>query len=99
MSGRNGSGDRRGAEEIIAKILEIAGKASENDGHDGRGMTKLEIMSDAFLTHSLATRYIGLLLQDCLLKHNNSNFTYAITDEGLSWLKKYKEDHSRRYGF
>jgi predicted transcriptional regulator len=93
INGSSSGGYRRSAEEIIAKILEVV-------GNDEDGMTKMKIMYDAFLTHSLSTKYIGLFLQDdVLIKNNKSNFTYAIADEGLSWLKRYKEDHSRRYRF
>ena len=67
--------------EIITLILTSASRTS--------GVLKTKIMYEAFLSFSQLEEYVGLLLRNGLLEHDELKKTYKTTEKGLRLLKLY----------
>jgi predicted transcriptional regulator len=71
--------------EIITLILTSASRMS--------GVLKTKIMYEAFLSFSQLEEYIGLLLRNGLLEHDELKKTYKTTENGLRLLELYNSLH------
>ena len=65
--------------EIITLILASASRMS--------GVLKTKIMYEAFLSFSQLEEYVGLLLRNGLLEHDELKKTYKTTEKGLRLLE------------
>ena len=65
--------------EIITLILASASRMS--------GVLKTRIMYEAFLSFSQLKEYVGLLLRNGLLEHDELKKTYKTTEKGLRLLE------------
>jgi predicted transcriptional regulator len=72
--------------QIIADILVVAGK----------GAKKTRIMYQANLSYELLKRYLAETLEAGLISINKDAKSYAITQKGEVFLKKYDEYCERR---
>ena len=68
--------------EIITLILTSASRTS--------GVLKTKIMYEAFLSFSQLEEYVGLLLRNGLLEHDELRKTYKTTEKGLRLLELCK---------
>jgi predicted transcriptional regulator len=57
------------------------------------GVLKTKIMYEAFLSFSQLEEYIGLLLRNGLLEHDELKKTYKTTENGLRLLELYNSLH------
>ena len=71
--------------EIITLILTSASRMN--------GVLKTKIMYEAFLSFSQLEEYIGLLLRNGLLEHDELKKTYKTTEKGLRLLELYNSLH------
>ena len=71
--------------EIITLILTSASRMS--------GVLKTKIMYGAFLSFSQLEEYVGLLLRNGLLEHDELKRTYKTTEKGLRLLELYNRLH------
>ena len=69
----------RGRTEMITLILTSASRMN--------GVLKTKIMYEAFLSFSQLEEYVGLLLRNGLLEHDELKKTYKTTEKGLRLLK------------
>jgi predicted transcriptional regulator len=67
--------------DIAAAILEIA----------NNGSIKTRIMYRAFLSFPQLKEYLGLLMDQGLLKYSEEDKIYSTTDKGKRFLKTYGE--------
>ena len=68
--------------EIITLILASASRMN--------GVLKTRIMYEAFLSFSQLEEYVGLLLRNGLLEHDELRKTYKTTEKGLRLLELCK---------
>jgi predicted transcriptional regulator len=71
--------------EIITLILTSASRMS--------GVLKTKIMYEAFMSFSQLEEYVGLLLRNGLLEHDELKRTYKTTEKGLRLLELYNLLH------
>ena len=71
--------------EIITLILTSASRMS--------GVLKTKIMYEAFMSFSQLEEYVGLLLRNGLLEHDELKRTYKTTEKGLRLLELYNRLH------
>ena len=71
--------------EIITLILTSASRMS--------GVLKTKIMYEAFISFSQLEEYVGLLLRNGLLEHDELKRTYKTTEKGLRLLELYNRLH------
>ena len=71
--------------EIITLILTSASRMS--------GVLKTKIMYEAFMSFSQSEEYLGLLLRNGLLEHDDLKRTYKTTEKGLRLLELYNLLH------
>ncbi len=57
------------------------------------GVLKTKIMYEAFLSFSQLQEYVGLLLRNGLLEHDELKKTYKTTEKGLRLLELYNRLH------
>ena len=81
-------GSYRGRFDIIADILRVV------KGNDGA--KKTQIMYGANLSYKVLMRYLGEVLEACLVKFEMSRRCYVLTAKGREFLERYKE-YSRRH--
>jgi predicted transcriptional regulator len=67
--------------EIITLILTSASRMS--------GVHKTKIMYEGFLSFSQLEEYVGLLLRNGLLEHDELKKTYKTTEKGFRLLQLY----------
>src|SRR5712691_12407140 len=67
--------------EIITLVLTSASRMS--------GVLKTKIMYEAFLSFSQLEEYVGLLLRNGLLEHDDLKKTYKTSEKGLRLLELY----------
>jgi predicted transcriptional regulator len=67
--------------EMITLILTSASRTN--------GVLKTKIMYEAFLSFSQLEEYVGLLLRNGLLEHDELKKTYKTTEKGLRLLELY----------
>lgn len=80
-------GNYRGRFDIIADILRVV------KGNDGA--KKTQIMYGANLSYKVLTRYLGEVLEACLVRFEMSKRCYVLTAKGREFLERYRE-YSRR---
>ena len=71
--------------EIITLILTSVSRMS--------GVLKTKIMYEAFMSFSQLEEYVGLLLRNGLLEHDELKKTYKTTEKGLRLLELYNRLH------
>jgi predicted transcriptional regulator len=71
--------------EIFTLILTSASRMS--------GVLKTKIMYEAFMSFSQLEEYVGLLLRNGLLEHDELKRTYKTTEKGLRLLELYNLLH------
>jgi predicted transcriptional regulator len=71
--------------EMITLILTSASRMN--------GVLKTKIMYEAFLSFSQLEEYVGLLLRNGLLEHDELKKTYKTTEKGLRLLELYNSLH------
>ena len=71
--------------EIITLILTSASRMS--------GVLKTKIMYEAFMSFSQSEEYVGLLLRNGLLEHDELKKTYKTTEKGLRLLELFNRLH------
>ncbi len=57
------------------------------------GVLKTKIMYEAFLSFSQLQEYVGILLRNGLLEHDELKKTYKTTEKGLRLLEMYNRLH------
>jgi predicted transcriptional regulator len=69
--------------EIIADILECV----VNDST----LSSSRLMFKAFLTYKQTKEYLPFLLENDLIKHDDKNVTFRVTNKGLHFLYVYNK--------
>jgi predicted transcriptional regulator len=80
-------GSYRSRFDIIADILRVV------KGNDGA--RKTQIMYGANLSYKVLMRYLGEVLEACLIRFEKSKRCYVLTAKGREFLEHYRE-YSRR---
>ncbi len=80
-------GSYRSRFDIIADILHVV------KGNDGA--KKTQIMYGANLSYKVLTRYLGEVLEACLVRFERGKRCYVLTAKGREFLERYRE-YSRR---
>jgi predicted transcriptional regulator len=57
------------------------------------GVLKTKIMYEAFMSFSQSEEYVGLLLRNGLLEHDELKKTYKTTEKGLRLLELFNRLH------
>jgi len=80
-------GSYRSRFDIIADILRVV------KGNDGA--RKTQIMYGANLSYKVLMRYLGEVLEACLVRFERGRGCYVLTGKGREFLEHYRE-YSRR---
>jgi len=80
-------GSYRSRFDIIADILHVV------KGNDGA--RKTQIMYGANLSYKVLVRYLGEVLEACLIRFEKGRRCYVLTAKGREFLEHYRE-YSRR---
>lgn len=81
-----GLGSYRSRLDIIADMLRVA---------QGKGARKTRVMYQANLSYRLLKKYLGEVLEACLLRFERKTRCYVLTSKGKLFLEKYKR-YTRR---
>jgi predicted transcriptional regulator len=68
--------------DILAQILNTANYSGS--------ITKSKIMYKANISHTQLKEYTSIMVENDLLKYNENEQTYRVTDRGLRFLKVYE---------
>jgi predicted transcriptional regulator len=74
-------GNYRDRLDIIADILNVASREAK----------KTQIMYQANLSYKVLQRYLHEILEASLVKFENDNQCYLLTDKGQEYIEAYKE--------
>ena len=80
-------GSYRSRFDIIADMLRVV--------NGNNGAKKTQIMYGANLSYKVLTRYLGEVLEACLVRFERNRRCYVLTAKGREFLQRYR-DYARR---
>jgi predicted transcriptional regulator len=70
--------------------IEIIGEILNTINHRG-SITMTKIMYETHLSYTQLEEYISIIRESDLLKYDENEHTYTVTDRGLCFLKAYQQ--------